>query len=141
VPVKKFSNFVVIKAQFTYIVFWSGGYVNVANLKAFSDLELAKKEFQRLTGILLLSKWDVQNIHAHGQIDLKRRSLSWIVRHSNPLDGKLLYDRSFFPGLRLKFPEGTIVIWQSGKYSALGVRDLNSLEKLVSKCAIISQQW
>ena len=137
--VKHYSNFSVLKLTFTYIIFWSSGYINVTKLKTKKDISSARIEIEELFKIKLHEKFDIHNIFSSGQINLHIHSLYWIYKNIEVNSKKVLY-LSFYPDLRIMCRKGTIIIFQSGKVTILGCKSFENLSELYSKCASIQTQ-
>lgn len=140
VSAKHYSNFSVLKLTFTYIIFWSVGYINVTKLRKEADIEKARKEFETEAQITLHSKSTIHNIFAHTTINLNNKPLKWISTNIDFESDCVFFNKSFYPGLRIKSEDGTIIIFQSGKVTLLGSRSFSSLETLRSKCVSIQLQ-
>ena len=137
---KNYSNFSVLKLTFTYIIFWSAVYINVTKIKKKEDIEKARKEFETVSQISLHPKATIHNIFAHTKIELKSKSLKWIYDNIEFENSQVYFNTSFYPGLRIKSKNGTLIIFQSGKVTSLGSNSFSSLEQLRRKCVFILQQ-
>lgn len=139
---KWYKNFVVLRAKFVYIIFWSSGYVNVTKIRELSDIRQVFEEFSRLTGIATSSKFKIQNIHAFGRLNNipNLHQCYQKIRDYESGEFTVFFNPSFFHGLKIYNHLGTFLLFQSGNYSFLGCRSMKNLNKLSSAiCAVMSK--
>ena len=129
---KQYNNFLVVKSKFTYIIFKTNkkfeNHINITKIPSVSNI------FEAILLIKLLTNCEV----AHQQID----NIIATTKHQSKLCLKdiiekktfksIKYNNEKFPGLFLKFKEGTAILFHSGKIVIVGCKSIETLECLLS---------
>lgn len=145
IPATHYHNFSVVRESFVYSVFWSCGYINITKIRSFADINAAKTtilNILQLTPSDLIRDYSLHNICASGsfsnRLDLEKLTSIWSRKEGFRVRKNL----STFPALFVKCSNlGTCVLFQSGKYSLVGVREEKNLVILLDHISRdISQQ-
>ena len=139
---KTFTNFVVIRTIFTFIVFPRTGFVNVTGIKSYSQFNSVVAHCCKLFSFLpedLVSDLIIDNISAAGSYlqNVNLGKLQQIINNpynKNP-DFSTKFDRNFFPGAFCKTTGGcgTLTIFPSGKWVLVGAKCMQHVEETVAK--------
>ena len=134
---KEYQNFLVIKNKYTYVYFKTSdgeiNHLNITNVPEFSKIDFASNHI--LKNILKPLKIKeiyrrVDNISASLNLNNKINLLD-IVSYFKKIC-QVSYNTEKFPGAFLKFKQGTIIIFHTGKCIFIGckfIRNLKCLEK------------
>lgn len=134
----KFDNFIVIREKFTYIIFKKGkanfNHVNVTKLSKISHVEEAVSN--------LINIFDCEIINHKIDNIIATFNLGKSLKLREIINGKVFesakYNNERFPGLFVKFPEGTVILFHSGKTVLVGCKSEAGIQCLVQKiCASI----
>lgn len=132
---KKYNNFVVLRTEFTYIIFKNkkgcNTHVNITKLRFFSDIEKSKQFLNRKILCLLKSSvihQKIDNITASYDLKKNVNILKTIKKFINLCEVR--YNNEKFPGVFLKHTLGTIIVFHSGKTILIGSKTLDSLKCL-----------
>ena len=135
ISVKEYANFLVIKHIFTYVLFKSSNkeinHCNITNVSKFSDIDYACDHFlktllQELNVTEIFRR--VDNISATLNLFLKINIHDIIPYFKSKCN--IGYNSEKFPGVFLKFKEGTVIIFHTGKCVFIGCKTKRSLECL-----------
>lgn len=130
------GNCAVIRLKYIYIIFWSASYVNVTKLKSRENFAEAIKLFEEATDLQCFKEITVHNIVATGSfvLDTTLSTIHAFIRGGGGREKifvKSTFNRSFFPSLLLRFKNlGTCVLYQSGKFAYLGVKNTDNFTHL-----------
>ena len=134
-PYKNFGNFISFTKRYSYVLFKtsSNGLTHV-NITKVPCLGRPIRRCLRILSKVLRKKvisFDIDNIIATS--DLKKKiSLKKIALRN---DLNVIYNNERFPGLFIKFCEGTSILYHSGKVVLVGcktVREIATIEKWLS---------
>lgn len=64
--IKFYSNCVVLRHKFVYIIYWTSNYVNVTKIPDQKSLLESIHHFEEVTKLECVKKVDIHNIVAHG---------------------------------------------------------------------------
>lgn|SRR5574343_23050 len=127
---KNFGNFVSFTKKFSFVVFKpsSNGltHINVTKVPSFGvPIEKCLKRLRKLLREKIVS-YKVDNIIAtsdlHKKISLHKVSQMKTIN--------ILYNSERFPGLFLKFGEGTTILYHSGKVVIVGCKTVKRIKKI-----------
>ena len=128
--VKHHANFTVLKSEFTFVVFWTAGFVNVTKVRRLDQLNTSVvREFGNITGIFSANSPIVDSIHAKGSVTLTH-PLRTLHESAIQLGFNAELRPSYFSGLIVRSAEGTLIVFQSGKYFILGSKTVDNTEKV-----------
>lgn len=136
---KRYSNFIVIRDLYTYIIFKQGcngcNHVNITKLKVLDDIDISIKHLCSvlLTCHIVEYKRVVDNITA--SINLERQFN--LLEITKLFPGHCSYNTEKFPGLFLKFNCGTIILFHTGKCILIGAKTESDIQCLIAKIANI----
>ena len=127
------NNFVVIKAQHTFILFKTKNliesHINITKIRNLSCVNLAIKEIEELLNCTHYNLC-IDNIIASTNLN-KHLNLVDIVRRK--IFEKVKYNNQKFPGLFVKFHKGTAIIFHSGKIVIVGCQNTKEIQWIVEK--------
>lgn len=135
--IKCYSNFIVLRDKYTYIIFKSKdlvtNHINVTKIGKFEDVPESIIKILSLLQVIE-QKRVVDNItvslNLHKEINLNcLPDFSSIIAKS--------YNTEKFPGVFLKFDCGTIILFHTGKCILIGVKKESDIECLISKVVSI----
>lgn len=136
----RYTNFLVIRYIFTYIIFKTGkqknNHINVTKIKKESEINTSIFVLQELLDVknIIVQKINVDNITASLNL-LKPINLLQLPQHLEALS--ISYNPEKFPGLFIKFSIGTVIIFHTGKCIIIGTKTIADIECLVSKLVLI----
>lgn len=136
---KNYKNFIVVKTEFTYIIFKSKdeqfeSHVNITKIPSINKIPLAIDIITSLKQCTAIS-YKIDNIIA--TTNLKKRINLAIISRSECFEN-IKYNNEKFPGVFLKFKIGTVILFHSGKLVIVGCKNIENIECLISKiCAHI----
>lgn len=134
---KIYSNFVTFKNRhFTYVLFKKGKRKNChINITQIQTLQLIKKALESIEDLLTCKviSYKVDNIIATSDVS-RKISLSEIIK-KNSFD-VIKYNNEVFPGLFIKFKEGTVILFHSGKIVIVGCKTLESIECILKNVLV-----
>jgi TATA-box binding protein (TBP) (component of TFIID and TFIIIB) len=146
IPFKKYNNYIVTKAKYTYIIFKKNiknvdniFHVNITNIPSLEYLSEAINTLKKFDKNTTTISYSVDNITVSKDfkhsIDIKNL-LSYI-----PTDIKTTYNSETFPGVFMKFPHkiGTAILFHTGKCVFLGCRTVDNIETILTKLINIIQ--
>lgn len=130
---KEFCNFITFKTNnYTFIIFKTGKakdtHINITQIKDFCHIDLAINCLINLIKCTVIS-YTVDNIIATSDL-LKSVCLSEIIEKN--IFQKVKYNNEVFPGLFLKFKQGTIIVFHSGKVVIVGCKLVKDIECLMN---------
>lgn len=127
---KNFGNFITFCSEFSYVVFRPSHngltHVNITKVPSLGDP--IKECLNNLSRILRrrIVSYKVDNIIATSDL-CKRISLHEVAKKK---DIDVLYNSERFPGLFLKFGEGTTILYHSGKVVIVGCKTVKRIRKI-----------
>jgi TATA-box binding protein (TBP) (component of TFIID and TFIIIB) len=132
---KKYNNFIVLRNEFTYIIFKNkkgcNTHINITKLRFFSDIEKSKQflndEILHLFNSNVIQQ-KIDNITASYDLKKNVNILETIEKFIGLCEVR--YNNEKFPGVFLKHILGTIIVFHSGKTILIGSKDINSLKCL-----------
>lgn len=131
-----YTNFIVIRHNFTYILFKTGknnnNHINITKIKKLENIDNA---VENLKEILFECKFNeifrkVDNITASVSVNKTINLQSLTAKFQNE---KISYNPEKFPGLFIKFSVGTIILFHTGKCILIGSKKISDIECLVQK--------
>lgn len=150
IPFNIKSNYIIVRYDFVYIFYKSKDckvrFINVTKIKCETYLDQVVKKLcdEILAGFELeiLSK-NTDNITAGIKLDKKIDLNKICLSSENPHVINVKYNKEKFPGVFLKFREGTLIIFYSGNVNVVGCKSVDHLETLhshlidlMSKCSV-----
>ena len=135
---KNYKNFIVLKCDFTYIIFkskaeQSESHINITKIPNIKNILEAIDIIKSLIDCTIIS-YNIDNIIA--TTSLKKRINLASISKSGKFDN-LKYNNEKFPGIFLKFNIGTVILFHSGKLVIVGCKNLNSVECLIQKISVL----
>ena len=136
----RYTNFLVIRYTFTYIIFKTGkqnnNHINVTKIKNEAEIKTSISVLQDLLSAenILVQKVNVDNITASLNLQ-KPINLLQLPQHFQT--SSISYNPEKFPGLFVKFNVGTAIIFHTGKCILIGTKTIADIECLVLKLAVI----
>lgn len=130
---KKFHNFVVILCKFKYIIFKKGkksvNHINITHIKNNYEISDAITFLKSNLDIdVEVSSCIVDNITVSALCPHKVNLPNFFLSNK---DLKLSYNNEKFPGLFVKLGNGTIILFSSGKFVIVGIKDESKIADLV----------
>jgi len=133
VNVKTFSNFISFKHKYTYVFFKSGQKsTNHINLTQISKVSKIRKAILNLIKLLKcqIVQYKIDNIIATADI-FKKLNLKKVLKDKNFKIKK--YNNEIFPGLFVKFDQGTAILFHSGKIVIVGSKKLKHIKWIIQQ--------
>ncbi len=125
-----FGNFITFKKKFSFVLFRpSANSQTHVNVTKVPNLEAPVQECMNVLLKLLKKKiitYKVDNIIA--TTDLKKKLNLVLISQKNI--GNILYNSERFPGLFIKFGEGTSIVYHSGKVVIVGCKTVRRLKTI-----------
>jgi len=129
---KQYNNFLVVKSKFTYIIFKTNknceNHINITKIPSVNNILEAVELIQALTECQVTSQ-KIDNIIATTKHKAKL-CLKDIIEQKKFKTIK--YNNEKFPGLFIKFKEGTAILFHSGKIVIVGCKSIETLECLLA---------
>lgn len=130
---KEFCNFITFKHKsYTFVLFKTGknkqSHINITQIRNLDSINIA---LNILIGLLscTVNYYTIDNIIATS--DLKRSiTLQNII--SNQKFERIKYNNEVFPGLFIKFNQGTVIVFHSGKIVIVGCKSIINIECLMN---------
>lgn len=147
---KKHFNFWVINSKYTYVIFNKSKktgqtHVNITKLKNVFEIDQSVQFLFELFSIPcnIVHKLSIDNITSVGRFP-QELDIPQFMRNNSDL--KLSFNPEKFPGVFVKFPKGTIILFASGSGVIVGGKDVESSKKIVlqisqrlcQKCHVIT---
>lgn len=131
--VKEFCNFITFKSNsFTFILFKTGKakqtHINITQIKDLTSINKAIDCLNNLIKCTVIN-YTVDNIIATSDLH-KPICLSDVI-NGKKFD-RVKYNNEVFPGLFIKFNEGTIILFHSGKIVIVGCKSVKHIECLMN---------
>jgi TATA-box binding protein (TBP) (component of TFIID and TFIIIB) len=134
---KRYSNFIVYREKYTYIIFKSGksstNHINVTKIKRLEDVDEAIKHITCLLRVEELKR-TIDNITV--SINLQKKINLLALPHFKE-SISTSFNPEKFPGVFVKFTYGTIILFHTGKCILIGVKTISDIECLTSKLVVI----
>ncbi len=129
ITLKTYSNFLTFKTHnFTYVLFKKGqrkhSHINVTQIPSLKLIRKSIRVIEKCLGCSVLY-YKIDNIIATS--DLKQ-SVNLIDIVSRRRFDKIKYNNEIFPGLFIKFPSGTVIIFHSGKIVIVGCKNQKTIK-------------
>lgn len=129
---KQYNNFLVVKSAFTYIIFKTNknceNHINITKIPTVKNIVDAVTLLQILTNCQVTSQ-KIDNIIATTKHKSKLCLRDIIEKKAFHT---IKYNNEKFPGLFLKFEEGTAILFHSGKIVIVGCKSIENIECLLS---------
>lgn len=130
ISIKKTANIIVIKDKYIFCIFEKKDktvHFNVTKIKSISDIFnflffFAQNYFSYNTTLLSLK---VDNITS--SFNIKKPIL---FKHLNIVNQKFNFNPERFSGFFIKYPEGTAILFQSGKINIIGCKTISDIKKI-----------
>jgi TATA-box binding protein (TBP) (component of TFIID and TFIIIB) len=130
---KNYTNFLVIKKKFTYIIFKTNknneNHINITKIPNVSFVQEAIDLIKNLTNCFITST-HIDNIIATTNSN-RELNLEQIVKEKK--FDQIKYNNEKFPGLFVKFVIGTAILFHSGKIVIVGCKSEESIKCLIKK--------
>jgi TATA-box binding protein (TBP) (component of TFIID and TFIIIB) len=130
---KHFTNFLVIKNKYTYIIFKTNkvkeNHINITKIPSIDCIPEAINIIKTLTQCFVKTE-KIDNIIATTYVD-RKLNLNDIVNEKK--FAQIKYNNEKFPGLFLKFKKGTAILFHSGKIVIVGSKSERDIECLIQK--------
>lgn len=141
IPFTKFNNFLVLKSNYTYIIFKKstknihhGEYhINITKIPSFEKISDCMEFLKRLSPAIKLLSLKVDNISVSYNLNCFVDIIK--LQSSAKGDCDITYNKETFPGLFLKFKKGygTAIVFYTGKCVLLGSKNASHVENIVEK--------
>jgi hypothetical protein len=138
---KSYQNFVVVKSTYTFIIFKSKigsteNHINITKIPSCCKIEEAVNIFQSLFQCTIRCM-TVDNIIATAKLPCGVKVDLLNIAKSKKF-ASIKYNNELFSGMFIKFPEGTIIIFHSGKFVIVGCKNELDIKCLIQNlCANI----
>lgn len=140
IPFTIYTNFIVVRKIFTYIIFKTGkqknNHINITKINSELAIKTAIEILQTILTNIVIQKQTVDNITASVNLH-KSILLTHIPNIYRRIDCTISYNPEKFPGLFIKVKNGTIIIFHTGKCIIIGAKTINDIECLLQKLALI----
>ena len=137
-PLKSYKNYVVVKSKYTYSIFKTNSHLeNHINITKIPNLKEVLNSIEHLKKYLNFSvkQIKVDNIIATLNI---QKPIDLVSVCEKKLFESIKYNNEKFPGLFVKFKEGTAILFHSGKIVLVGCKTKKDLKCLtLNICAVI----
>lgn len=130
IPFRNFGNFISFTKKFSFVIFRPSAnhmtHVNITKVPSLGKpVQKCLKNLSRLLRREII-QFQVDNIIATTDL-YKKISLHKISQMRNV---NILYNSERFPGLFLKFGEGTTILYHSGKVVIVGCKTVKRIKKI-----------
>ena len=138
-PFKSYKNFVVVKSKYTYSIFKTNSkleenHINITKIPSLHKVPKAIKYLKRYLDFSEKSR-KIDNIIATFKLE---KPIDLISICEKKLFESIKYNNESFPGLFVKFKQGTAILFHSGKVVLVGCKTKKDLKCLTSNiCAVI----
>jgi hypothetical protein len=134
---KNYKNFIVVKSNFTYIIFksreqQSESHINITKIPKVSKICEAIEVIRSLINCNIIS-YKIDNIIATTNL---RRELNLALISKNCKLENLKYNNEKFPGIFIKFDKGTVILFHSGKLVIVGCKSEEYIQCLIRKICV-----
>lgn len=140
---KQFPNFISFNNKFTFIYFKEKSigdkkvnHINVTKLKSLCDVIEVKQIILDLFNCEII-KSKIDNIIATADINHKL-DLRTLISENKFVNIKYNFEQ--FPGLFVKFPSGTAIVFHSGKVVLVGFKDIRDLTCTLNQITVATLQ-
>lgn len=124
-------NFLVVRDKYVYIIF-PNGHVNITGFRRHIDIRESILIIKMLLSITAkIKKCNVDNISCKFKLP-NTINLPQLYKVEIPNALRKSYNTERFPGMFLKYPRGTLIVFASGSIVAVGVKDVEGLSETVS---------
>lgn len=138
IPFSKYTNFLVIRYHYTYILFKTGknnnNHINITKIKHFEKIDNAVKiitDVLKSCGFCEIYR-KIDNITASININKTVNLLTLVNKFKSE---KISYNPEKFPGIFIKFFKGTIIVFHTGRCIIIGTKTTSDIECLVQQLA------
>ena len=144
---KRYENFIVVKSQFTFIIFKKkrlSNDINHVNATKIQSLEKIVECVNHFSSIFEIDRRDLSNIavdNITASVNLNKNINLSQISNSNLKKFTTKYHNEIFPGLFLKSKKGTIILFHSGKAVLIGCRNVSEIENLVKNLLMIIEKF
>lgn len=137
ITTKHYHNFSIVRHLYVFSIFWESGYVNVTKIRKASDIKKAVSTFFRLCDIQshsIVKHPEIHNICASGSFSQTLNLLTIKEKFLEKTSFRAWRNLSNFPALFINVTNlGTVVLFQNGKYSLVGVNSETNITLLIEK--------
>lgn len=141
---KRTGNLGILKTQFTFILSLSSGYVTITGLRQLAQINVAREEIIQIIRLPMqpISPCIIHNICGSGRFEGSiplNRLRECLKREPNC---QVMSNSQYFPALFVKIEPklGTIILFQTGKFSIVGAKQIESLWSIHQTVSAIIQQ-
>lgn len=134
VHVKTYTNFLTFKSDnFTFVIFKKGKkkytHINITQIPSFCAINKSLKIIINLIQCVIV-KYIIDNIIATSDLQ-KWINLQDVI--NKKVFEKVKYNNEVFPGLFIKFNDGTVILFHSGKIVVVGCKNDHSIKCILEK--------
>lgn len=139
VTVKTYSNFISFKANtYTYVLFKKGKtkqtHINITQIPSLDLVKTAINIIVRLLKCCVLN-YTIDNIIATSDLHKCVCLMDVVIKKSFE---RIKYNNEIFPGLFIKFINGTVIVFHTGKIVIVGCKNKESIKWILETvCANI----
>lgn len=136
---KKYHNYIVFKVSKFHCVLFKenikndSNHLNVTKINFFSEISVIRSQIESLFSCSIKSE-HIDNIMATSQYK-QVLDLNFLARNS--LCNIAKYNPETFPGLFIKFKEGTMILFHSGKIVIVGCKQEIDIQCLLQKLIVL----
>jgi hypothetical protein len=133
---KKFSNYLVIQNVYTYVIFKpkfekGTSHINITKIPNMGEIENAKLHLGNLLKKEISFAHVIDNITVSTKLDKNCNPKE--VIHLFQKHCKITFNQETFPGVFLKFPYGTAIIFHTGRCILIGCKNIENIENILDK--------
>lgn len=131
---KEYPNFIVFKEVFTYTIFKHNqllgmNHVNITQVPSVEKISYSLEIIKKVTNVKIIS-CKIDNIIA----TLKWSKTIDLLKFSHKfLHKPIKYNNQKFPGLFIKYPKGTVLVFYSGKIVVVGCSEITIIKNIFSE--------
>jgi hypothetical protein len=133
---KLYSNYLVIQYKYTYVIFKQSlkslqkkCHVNITKIPNLFEIDNAKKLLQTVIPDVYFFSTTVDNITVSTNINRQYLPTKIISLFSDVC--KITFNQETFPGVFLKFSNGTAILFHTGKCILIGCKTIENIEKIL----------
>lgn len=129
----QFSNFISFQHEFTFIIFKPGSnHLNHINITKIFSLNSVPQAIQHIKKIFKRKIKNVKIDNIIATVDLHKQISLRDICIKNIFEA-IKYNNETFPGLFVKFSEGTAIIFHTGKVVVVGCKTIDSVKCITQK--------